>query len=623
MTLSNTTTKVTYTGDGSNRRFDIPFPYTDDSELSIIVTDEDGAETAVVAAYEVDSSKTFLTYPTTASQLDPLPSTHKLTIVRSTPLTQENDLMQQATLDKESLEDSLDKLTRITQELAEQNSRALKTKVSGTTTTPDEYVETIQQAVATATEKATTATLAASQASTNAVSAYNSAGTAATKASLASGYADAAAGSASNALTYKEAAESSATSAANAKTAAEAAQTAAESAKASAKDYKDAAAASATAAGTSEATALSYKNAAVSASEAATAAKETAVEAKGDAQTAATSAQAAAAQLSAHNTSDTAHADMRLLIAGKQDALVAGDNIQINGNVISATGGGGGGGSANWGSIGGTLSNQTDLSTELGKLQPKTLATPITVDGTEKTTVEAALGAINTLAAGKAASSHTHTKSQITDFPTVPTKLSDLTDDLGSSPTHTHSQYLESVDDASTSAKGIIQIASAAEVAAGTNTSKAVVPYDLAQTLAGYQAALPSGTTGHYLKKTANGVEWAAVSAGGLTRFVVSYSLSTTVTSSNTGYYHTKVRMNISAAGTYLNIPDFKAYRVVLCDSNESVFCYSAGSFISISNISGNFADVYVYMPYAEVQANEQLFTSSSVTVQIKIDLYY
>ena len=40
-----------------------------------------------------------------------------------------------------------------------------------------------------------------------------------------------------------------------------------------------------------------------------------------------------------------------------------------------------------------------------------------------------------------AASSHTHTKSNITD---MPTKLSQFTDDLGTSPTHTHSQYLTS-----------------------------------------------------------------------------------------------------------------------------------------------------------------------------------
>lgn len=38
---------------------------------------------------------------------------------------------------------------------------------------------------------------------------------------------------------------------------------------------------------------------------------------------------------------------------------------------------------------------------------------------------------VDTLLTGKADTSHTHTKSQITDFPTIPSKTSDLTNDLG------------------------------------------------------------------------------------------------------------------------------------------------------------------------------------------------
>jgi len=416
MTISNTTTKVTYTGDGSNRRFDIPFPYLENSELSLIVTDGDGVETAVTTAFEVDTSKTFLTYPTTDSQLDPLPSTHKFTIVRNTPLTQDNNLIQQATLDKESMEASLDKLTRITQELAEQSSRAIKTKVSGSAAqSAEDYLDAIQQASSTATDAASAASASAAAAAGSASTASTKAGQAADSQTAAANYATTAYNCATNAEQYKDAAAEYATAAEGSKDDALEAQTAAEAAQAAAEGYKDDAADAATAAGSSEATALQYKNSAEAASEAATAAKEAAVEAKGDAQTAATSAQAAAAQLSAHNTSDTAHADIRLLIAGKQDTLTAGDNIQITNNVISATGGGGGGGSANWGSIGGTLSNQTDLKNAL--------------DGKQ--------------AAGSyAAASHTHTSSEVSG---LPTKLSDFTDDLGTSPTHTHSQYLTSV----------------------------------------------------------------------------------------------------------------------------------------------------------------------------------
>lgn len=55
-----------------------------------------------------------------------------------------------------------------------------------------------------------------------------------------------------------------------------------------------------------------------------------------------------------------------------QEKLIAGDNIQINGRVISSTGGGSG--SANWGSIGGTLSNQVDLMGALNGKQKQLVA---------------------------------------------------------------------------------------------------------------------------------------------------------------------------------------------------------------------------------------------------------
>ena len=46
---------------------------------------------------------------------------------------------------------------------------------------------------------------------------------------------------------------------------------------------------------------------------------------------------------------------------------------------------------------------------------------------------------------GKAVASAISGKADVSAIPTVPTTLSAFTDDLGSSPTHTHSQYLTSV----------------------------------------------------------------------------------------------------------------------------------------------------------------------------------
>lgn len=77
--------------------------------------------------------------------------------------------------------------------------------------------------------------------------------------------------------------------------------------------------------------------------------------------------------------------------SSKQDTLVSGTNIKtINGNSILGEGNlvieGGSGGSVNWGSIGGTLSNQTDLSNILAtKVSNTDYATP-SVGGVIKVT---------------------------------------------------------------------------------------------------------------------------------------------------------------------------------------------------------------------------------------------
>lgn len=458
MTVSNTTVKVSYNGNGSTRTFSIPFPIISAAHLCVIVTNPNGVETTIHSGYTINDELNTLTYPTLETEQDPLASGYKITLIRQTPLTQDLDLHVHTALEAERLEAAYDKLTYHVQELAEEVGRAIKSNVSETQTpTAQDYLDTITAAVENATTAATSAASSATSASNSATvatekatAAYNSADAAASSATTAEGYKDAAASSASSAAT-------SATDAASAQAAAETAQGDAEAARDLAQGYKDDAAGYASAAGQSSTAAAGYasdaetaKDDAVTAKTQAESAKAAAVSAKTDAETAATSAQTAAAALTAHNTDTSAHADIRTTLAGKQDALPDGSaglflKKTENGVEWAQPSGGGGGGSAEWGGIGGTLANQTDLKNALDAKQPKTLDTAITVAGESKTTVEAALSAINTLATGKAAASHTHTTSDITNFPSIPTKLSDLTDDLGTSPTHTHSQYLESV----------------------------------------------------------------------------------------------------------------------------------------------------------------------------------
>lgn len=163
MTLANPNTKITYSGDGNNRRWDIPFPLMDNGHLVVLVTKPNGQTYPVTNGVEVDSTGAFLTYPTLASELDPLAATDLITLLRVTPQTQENDLLQQAVLNKESLEKSLDKLTMVQQELAEAVARSVKYPpwVNNKPTDAKAYLDELEELAKTAQTAASAAAEAA------------------------------------------------------------------------------------------------------------------------------------------------------------------------------------------------------------------------------------------------------------------------------------------------------------------------------------------------------------------------------------------------------------------------------------------------------------------------------
>lgn len=337
MTVSNTTVKLTYAGNGSNRVFGITFPLLSASHLRVVVTDPDGVETNVTSNFAINTALNALTYPTVASGLDPLATGYTITLVRQTPLTQEIDLHVGHALDAAELESGYDKLTYAVQEIKEEVGRAVKTGVSESAPeTAEAYMDAITAA--------------------------------------------------------KEAAETAATSAAG--------------------SASEAVVASATAAAAST-EATTQAQAAAQSADTATSAAVTAQSALEGAQVAQAAAETAAASIataiSEHNQSTDAHADIRTAILGKQDALPSGATGLFlkktsDGVAWAQPSGGGGGGSAEWGNIGGTLADQTDLKTAL--------------DG--KQTV-----------GSYAAASHTHTASEISGLPTVPTKTSQLQNDSG------------------------------------------------------------------------------------------------------------------------------------------------------------------------------------------------
>ena len=504
MTVSNTNTKLTYTGNGSTRTFGITFPLLSAAHLRIIVTDDDGTESEVTNNYTLSTALDSITYPTVASGLDPLPATKKLTLMRETPMTQEIDLQSGHALDAAELEGGYDKLTYLLQEIKEQVARCIKYAVAQTDiTTAERFLSDIITASEAAQTSATSAATSATAASNKASEASTSQVLAAGYATDASNYAAAASESAAAALASKNAANTAAFNAEQAATAAESAKEDAEAAKDVVGGYKD------DAAGYASEASISAENAATSATAAddakayALAAKAAAETAQGkaetaesNAQSAAETAQAAAAELAAHNTDTTAHADMRTLIAGKQEKLpdgAAGLYLKKTENGVTwgqPSGGGGGGGSVDWGSIGGTLADQTDLMNVLNGKQaagnyaptshthnkadivdmPTKLSDLINDSDfitaadlpTKVSELENDSGFLTSVSWGDIGdkpstftpSSHTHTKNQVTD---MPTKLSDFTDDLGTNPTHTHSQYLTSVPVASTTVAGKVK----------------------------------------------------------------------------------------------------------------------------------------------------------------------
>lgn len=140
---------------------------------------------------------------------------------------------------------------------------------------------------------------------------------------------------------------------------------------------------------------------------------------------------------------------LQSVVAGKQDMLVSGTNIKtINNQSLLGSGNiniqGGSGGSSDYEDFENKPSiNNVELIgnkslTDLGIDVPTTLA-ELTDDSTHRVVTDTEKATWNS----KSDFSGSYT--DLTDKPTipiVPTNLSSFTDDLGSSPNHTHSQYL-------------------------------------------------------------------------------------------------------------------------------------------------------------------------------------
>jgi hypothetical protein len=133
MTVSSSTAKVSYSGNGSTTLFAVPFYFLANSQLLVVLRASSGAETTQVLGtnYTVTGAGV-LTGGSITMTVAP-PSGTTLVISRNVPLTQETDLQPNDRLPAETLEQSLDKLTMLVQQIDETTDRTLKYPLTDST----------------------------------------------------------------------------------------------------------------------------------------------------------------------------------------------------------------------------------------------------------------------------------------------------------------------------------------------------------------------------------------------------------------------------------------------------------------------------------------------------------
>lgn len=132
MSITNSSNKITYIGNGLTTKFPFSFKIFKTSDLQVILTNiESGTDTILTTNYTIDIANSYVTYPITGT---PLTSTNKITLFRKVPITQETILPNQGAYFAKTVENALDKLTIVEQQLYDEIGRGLKLPV----TTSDE-----------------------------------------------------------------------------------------------------------------------------------------------------------------------------------------------------------------------------------------------------------------------------------------------------------------------------------------------------------------------------------------------------------------------------------------------------------------------------------------------------
>lgn len=148
MTISTTTIKNSYTGDGSNLDFTYTFKITDQDDIEVIIRSSNGTETVKTITTNYTVSGVGNAGGGTVSFVSgqaPL-STETVILRRDTPQTQTMDLIDNDPMSAETIEDAHDKSIAIAQELQEQIDRSIKLSRTNTMTSTEFTVDATDRA---------------------------------------------------------------------------------------------------------------------------------------------------------------------------------------------------------------------------------------------------------------------------------------------------------------------------------------------------------------------------------------------------------------------------------------------------------------------------------------------
>jgi hypothetical protein len=126
MTVSSTTNKATYSGNGTTTAFTVPFYFLAAADLQVILRSSAGVETVQTLTSQYTVTGAGVASGGTVTMVAAPASGTTLTVLRNVSPTQETDLLPNDRLPAESLETALDKATMLIQQLDEEVGRSLK-----------------------------------------------------------------------------------------------------------------------------------------------------------------------------------------------------------------------------------------------------------------------------------------------------------------------------------------------------------------------------------------------------------------------------------------------------------------------------------------------------------------